>query len=123
LINLVKAITNLVKGADQNKIHFYEHGGPQKFLKYLTQPIYIENVKFTELIMSTLKNMTEFKAVVKNLMKDDGEATLQKVLPKCFEMTDSWCEEARNIAKLRLSNGTHPDNNSLNVMEKLVDEK
>jgi len=32
MINLVQSITNLVKGSDQNKLHFYESQGPQRFL-------------------------------------------------------------------------------------------
>jgi len=92
---MMQSIANLVKGTDQNKLHFYENDGPQKFLKYLTEPHYIDNMKFTELCMQTLKNVTEFKATVRSLLRDDGVEMLKKVIPKCFEMTEGWIDEAR----------------------------
>lgn len=49
--------------------------------------------------MQILKNITDFKAAVRVLVKDEGLNHLTKVLPKCFEMTEGWIEEARNRVK------------------------
>ncbi len=51
MINLVQTIANLIKGSDQNKLHFFENHGPEQMLKNLTYTHFIENVKFTELAM------------------------------------------------------------------------
>jgi hypothetical protein len=45
--------------------------------------------------MQTLKNVCEFKASVRAIMRDDGMEKILKVLPRTFEMTDGWIEESR----------------------------
>lgn len=81
----------------------------------MTEPHFLENVKFTELCMQTLKNVAEFKASVRAIMRDDGMEKILKVLPRTFEMTDGWIEESRGMRDKAQST-------DLNVMARLVEE-
>ena len=65
--------------------------------------------------MQTLKNVTEFKASVRAIMRDDGMEKILKVLPRTFEMTDGWIEESRGMRDKAQST-------DLNVMARLVEE-
>ncbi len=87
LYDLIYCISNLLRGSQQNKEYFFNQGCLRKYFTLIFES---DDLKFIQLLVQSIKEVTTLDMALQSLMQPFDIANMKSIFSKCLRLTDDW---------------------------------
>lgn len=104
--NIILTIKNILKGAKNNKMYFYENGGFRKFVEVALNHAEKEphDLQIIEMSLGAIAEEATYKKIMVKILADELDTKrLRRAIEVCLDLTDDWPKISREMTRSNLN--------------------